>query len=547
MPSNRNSAGADIDPGVVKQAANGTQRGGFLPGLPSGTVTGGTKQPISAQASLGWPLQATAAQPTQIPGVDGAWMGPLNPLVPTAPGEVRGRVLDYMVGWNVTTNNQRLGQMSVPALRALARNCDLVNIAIDTRKDQLEAGTFVFKLMDDKNGFKSSKDPRIKELREFFRFPDRKRPQARWLRKMADDLLVVDAPCVHIRRNRAGKPYSMRVIDTATIKPLIDADGDTPDAPAPAYQQWLKGVPASDYAGRGGPDVEMTADEMLWHPRNPRPDTLFGWSAVEQIVLTVNQAIRRQLMILAGYTEGTIPEALAPVPIDWTLEQIAQFQIYWNELLAGKFGEQRGIRFVPAGMDKAVFTKRWEDHAEFDEWLARVVMAAFRLPNTWAVKSNNRAVAGVQADTTNDEGCIPFLAFVCEFMNMLIWRGWGYTDIVVAFQDQTTSDELTSAQASNERMKLGRATINEERGRAGEDPFADPEADIPHVLTATGLVPLKAPEPAPAPEPGKGGEPVKGAPAAKDGDQAAKDQEALVEKVVMATLAKAKKKALMDY
>ena len=65
MPSNRNSAGADIDPGVVKQAANGTQRGGFLPGLPSGTVTGGTKQPISAQASLGWPLQATAAQPTQ--------------------------------------------------------------------------------------------------------------------------------------------------------------------------------------------------------------------------------------------------------------------------------------------------------------------------------------------------------------------------------------------------------------------------------------------------------------------------------------------------
>ncbi len=540
----RENKGSNVEPGMVQRAAARLGQvfgaGGGAPGAPGDPVVPGV--PTHAQAA--------AVQQTTIPGVDGAWMGPLNPLTPTAPTSVRARALDMLVGWNVTTNNQRLGQLDVISLRNLARNCDLINIAVDTRKDQLESGKFDFKLVDDALGFKSAQDPRIAELRKFFVYPDLRRPLARWIRKWVDDLLVVDAPCVWIQKNRAGKPYQMRVIDTGTIKPLLDSDGETPLPPAPAYQQWLKGVPTSDYASYSGaePDSKMTFDEMLWHPRNPRPDTIFGWSPVEQIALTVNTAIRRQLMILAGYTDGTIPEALAPVPETWTTDKIGEFQIYWNEMIAGKFGEQRGIRFVPAGMEKAVFTKKWEDHAEFDEWLARIVMAAYRLPNTWAVKSNNRATAGAQNETAGDEGRLPYLNFVCEFMTILVHRGWGYKDIEVVFKDSATSNELSGAQAMNERMKFGGTTLNEERGASGHDPYDDPEADVPHIMTATGAVPIGVvlpAEPDPSAALGTDGKP---APVAKPKPGAAPVvDDAAVEKIADAVLRKIGKKKALTY
>lgn len=541
----RNNAGSDVDPGMIQQAARQVPAGP----QPGQAVTRilPARGPRPAPVSVPDKDAATAATPVTIPNVNTDFFGPLNPLVPTAPANARARALDYLTGWNITTNNNRGGQMDVRTLRNLARNCDLVNIAVDRRKDQLEAGNFDFKLRDDKLGFQSKKDPRIQELRDFFRFPDKRRPLARWIRKWSDDVLVADQPCIWIQRNRAGKPYQMRVIDTATIKPLIDGDGEIPlagpgDAVAPpAFQQWLKGVPSSDYAAANGdPDAVLTWDEMLWHPRNPRPDTLFGWSPVEQIILTVNQAIRRQLLILAGYTEGTVPEALVPVPADWNLDQIAAFQLYWNELLAGKYGDLRGLRFLPGGMEKAVFTKRWDDHGEYDEWLARVVSEAFRLPSTWAVKSNNRATAGQTSETSNDEGRIPYLSFICEVMNLLVWRGWGYLDIECVFHDSTTSDELKAAQAVTERISSAQTTMNEERGAAGRDPYADPAADKPLFLTATGPVDIAPPEPAAEPEPGAAGVAAPGQvklPAAKPDDLAQ-----TVAKMVQDELAKAGKK-----
>ena len=70
--------------------------------------------------------------------------------------------------------------------------------------------------------------------------------------------------------------------------------------PATAYQQVLKGMPAVDY----------TRDELIYLPRNPRTHKIYGYSPVEQIVMTVNIALRRALHQLQFYTEGNIPESL---------------------------------------------------------------------------------------------------------------------------------------------------------------------------------------------------------------------------------------------
>ena len=501
--ADRNNAGRDIDPGIVQSAAAqltrqravaaqlglqpGAGSGRAIPARVKGAGLPGADQPAVDRTTAG------EAQPQSIVGIQQAWMSPLDPIVPSAPANVRGRALDYLVGWNITPPSNRPGQASMSELRGLARNCGLVAVAIEKRKNQLEQGRVDFKLKGDKTGLKT--DGRIDELRKFFQFPDRRRTMTRWLRKLADDILVLDQPCLWIEKNRAGKPYQIRVIDSATIKPLIDADGEIPLPPAPAFQQWLKGVPAADYSAAAGvrPDASFTYDELLWYPRNPRPDTVLGYSPVEQIYVEVNLAIRRQLMILAGYTEGTIPEALVPTPETWKLEQIKDFQIYWDEILGNSnYKAQRGLRFVPNGMDKAVFTKKWQDHTDYDEWLARFVMAAFGLPPTAFVKQMTHGAAAEQQQASQDDGQLPFLNFVIEIINILILKYWGWDDIEAVFRQDQTSDEAKHAEASAARVKAGLRTINEERGADGLDPY-DPQygGDVPTYLTATGPVALQ--------------------------------------------------------
>ena len=84
-------------------------------------------------------------------------------------------------------------------------------------------------------------------------------------------MLVIDAATIYPRYARGGALYSLDIIDGATIKPLIGEDGRAPDAPDPAYQQILKGVPAADFS----------AEELLYLPRNLRSHRLYGMSPVE--------------------------------------------------------------------------------------------------------------------------------------------------------------------------------------------------------------------------------------------------------------------------
>jgi hypothetical protein len=49
------------------------------------------------------------------------------------------------------------------------------------------------------------------------------------------------------------------------------------------------------------PATDFSADELLYLPRNARVHILYGMSPVEQIALTVNIAIRRDIATLDYY------------------------------------------------------------------------------------------------------------------------------------------------------------------------------------------------------------------------------------------------------
>ena len=115
----------------------------------------------------------------------------------------------------------------------------------------------------------------------------------------------------HERRARGGDFGLLRgwacsgVRCDGPIKRVLDVTGRTPLPPDPAYQQILKGIPAVDYS----------SDDLVYMMRNPRVSRIYGYSPVEQILTTVNIALRRQMSQLEHYTSGNVPEALAQVDL----------------------------------------------------------------------------------------------------------------------------------------------------------------------------------------------------------------------------------------
>jgi hypothetical protein len=330
MPRERgDGAATDIEPGIVARVAQGVAQG---------------LRAAFARRAMNYSNSA--------PGIDrgtsaDSWFGPLEPLTPIAPPSVAGRRFDYPSGYNIVTQPRPYEPVTFHQLRGLADAYDLLRLVIETRKDQIARLAWTIRPRKQSSAAGAADprtlDSRIGAIADFLAAPDREHGWDSWLRMLLEDLLVIDAPCLYVRLDNAGRLYALEPVDGATIKRVIDDAGRTPVPPAPAYQQILKGLPAVDY----------TADELLYLPRNPRSNRVYGYSPVEQIVMTVNIALRRQLHQLQYYTEGTVPEALIGVPEAWTPDQIGQFQSYWDALLTDDTATRRHARFVPATISKS--------------------------------------------------------------------------------------------------------------------------------------------------------------------------------------------------
>jgi hypothetical protein len=212
---------------------------------------------------------------------------------------------------------------------------------------------------------------------------------------------------------------------------------------------------------------------------------------VQQVLMTVNIALRRQLWQLDYFTEGSIPDALIGVPQGWTPDQIKQLQDYWDTEFTGDLARRRRAKFVPGDTAaKVVQTKEPEHKDDFDEWLARIICFAFSVPPQWATKVMNRATADNQSAQSEEEGLEPTKEWVKDLIDEIIAEEFSSPDLELIWLDEDT--DAAQAEAHLEaRVKLGAVTLNEMRDSLGLDPFATPAADRPMVLIATGYVPIE--------------------------------------------------------
>jgi hypothetical protein len=213
---------------------------------------------------------------------------------------------------------------------------------------------------------------------------------------------------------------------------------------------------------------------------------------VQQVLMTVNIALRRQLWQLDYYTEGSIPDALIGVPNGWTPDQIKQFQDYWDTEFSGDLARRRRAKFVPGDTASRVHqTKEPEHKDEFDEWLARIICYAFSVPPQWAVKLMNRATADNQSAQSEEEGLEPTKEWVKDLIDEIIGDEFASPDLELVWLDEDDGAAHSEA-ALESRLKVGAITLNELRDGLGLDPFDNAAADRPMVLTATGYVPIEA-------------------------------------------------------
>jgi hypothetical protein len=410
------------------------------------------------------------------PGTGADWFGPAAPMPPGAPKEVAGRQFDYPPGYNLQIRPRAYEPIGFFELRALADAYDLIRLLIETRKDQLARLDWAIRPRD---GKAAPSDPRIKALTAFLARPDGETPWDAWLRTLLEDLLVIDAPTLWCERSRAGGLVALHPIDGATVKRVIDDWGRTPKPPLPAYQQVLHGLPAVDY----------TARDLLYRPRNRRVHKVYGFSPVEQVLVTVNIALRRQVFQLQYYTEGNVPEALIGAPDGWTPEQIERFQLYWDGVHAGNTAMRRRAKFVPGGVAKTFIpTKEPDLTGATDEWLARVVCFAFSVSPQPFVKMQNRATAETAQDTAAAEGLAPLRSWVKGLVDDVIAHEFEAGDLEFRWRDDPEGDPATAAQVASDYVKAGIKSVNEVRAELGLDPVAG--GDLPFIETAQGKVPL---------------------------------------------------------
>jgi HK97 family phage portal protein len=429
-------------------------------------------------ASYTWGVWGPQNDVTQIRDVfqpDQGIFSPSYPLVP--PERARVRLWDFPVGYNSIYTPRSYEAVGFDELRALADSHDITRLAIETRKDQIEKLEWTIKSRNEKSPAPDAAS-RIERLTEFWRKPDGAQPFATWLREALEDVLVLDAPAFEIRRSRIGEIIGLDIVDGSTIKVLIDETGRRPQPPAPAFEQVIHGRPWR----------LLTGDELIYLPRNPRPHKAYGFSPIEQIVMTVNIGLRRQLMQLQHFTEGNVPPGLLNAPDGWSPEQIRQFQEWFDSILAGNTGTRTRLVWAPSGARYQAFKEApYKD--DFDEWVARIVCYAFSLPPTAFTPQVNRATAQTAQEAALEEGLAPLIGWVKRLVDGVIQNRMGHVDLEFAWSDVRPTDPKDQATILGSYVRDGIYAINEARDVLGLGPVEG--GDEPMFMTAQGPVLLR--------------------------------------------------------
>jgi SPP1 gp7 family putative phage head morphogenesis protein len=464
---------------------------------------------------------------------------PFSPILPVpidmpAPGEALPdpRRTQVQVGWNLPTGQPRGEGITLASFGTLQTLADLYSVAracIQLRKAEIRGLDWDVVLTKDaekkyKGNTAAMRDfgARRDEARKFFRRPD---PDywsfESWLDDMLEQVFVFDALTLFLQPVRGkgmGKGLlgsdidCLQLVDGQTIRPLYDVHGASPRPPAPAWQQYLFGVPRSDFTDvLNGRDLERSGmteaqaqpfsrDQMLYLPMVRRRWTPYGFPPVERALIPIMSGLQKQGYQLDFYREGTVPAVyVAPGDVAMTPNQIRELQDALNAI-AGDPAWHHKVIVLPPG-SKTMPQKDATLADDFDNIVMTQVCMAFDVrpleigisPQVSTLSSPFAAREAAQASRTMTErtSTRPLLKFLSSIFDGILQDICGFHDMRFNFSGQDeVQDQAAMTDLLVKQTQSGLRSIDESRDELGLTPWGLPETSEPVVFTPMGPIPL---------------------------------------------------------
>lgn len=474
---------------------------------------------------------------------DGAF-APAPPIqpVPVDQPPLGGRFPDprywqYKPSWNLPTppGAEGLKLASFDQLRTLAQKYSVARAALELRIEEIRALEWDVVLttdaakayQGDRVAMRDFAERRAKAKR-FFRRPD---PDFwnfdTFLNAFLEEIFVYDALSV-IFRPKFGEKFgmggrgllgsgldSLNLVSGPTIRPLIDLHGAIPRPPFPAYQQYLFGVPRSDYmtiatgadideAGLAGAEVnDFNADIMLYAPYWRTRESPYGFPPVERALLPIVSGLQKQEFQLDYFTEGSVPSVyISPGDPNITPTQIGELQNALNAI-AGDPSYHLKVIVLPPG--SKVDPQRPVDLSDsFDYLVMNQVCMAFDVqpqelgivpdvgstsvgPSASGIKFAGQEKRSIKSRTSAK----PMLKWIADIFNYVLQDICDQPDMQFQFEGLADEeDKQVTTSLGVEQIQNGISSIDEIRERLDLPPWGLPETSEPIVITQNGPIPF---------------------------------------------------------
>lgn len=391
----------------------------------------------------------TAEPPQTAVGEAAAGMTPSSPFGPGAPllpydGYSRTpRVREYMPNVNVASRPRSTERIGFETLKGLVQAYDVAQMCIWHRIDSIRSLDWSLVAAQHFDGDVADA---IKVGMAALRRPDRQTPFESWLAAWLYDILAYDAGALYRLRNRRGDAIGLMRVDGTTLAPLQDYWGRSPEGDAPAYIQYINGLPWN----------WLLRSDLIYEPFRPKNDTPYGLAPLEVVLLNANTDIRFQIHFLQRFTEGNIPEAFASAPETWSPDQIEQWQGLWDSLMAGDQAQKHTIKWIPGGS-----TIAWSNEHDFTDqfslFLMRKTAAAYHVvpSDLGFTETVNLSSSESQADVQHRVGDLPLIRHVQQILSAFLQDDLGLPLNFAFDLGEEQADRLQQAQADQIYMQMG--------------------------------------------------------------------------------------------
>lgn len=459
------------------------------------------------------------------PGVYDALFGPVTPLLPEAinalrpDGRADPRRWEIPVAWNLQFRDR---EVPWAFLRKTASDIDVVARCIELVQDAIAGMSWSWGFSrqiinqirienNEPNSAKATVLAREKygdelgKVQKFFERPDEKMGYtfSQWLTLMVWAQLVYDGIVISPSYTLGGDLHSLSILDTSTIKILLDNHGFLPQPPAPAYQQILYGFPRGEFQAEVTEDGEIPNayrnDQLAYYIRRPRLHTPYGFSAVEECLNYATMYASRQQWMHAEWSHGVTPKMAIETQgtENWTPEQYAYFQQALNDQWSGQLQRRQQAMILMPGMKPTQLHEMADTYkSDYDSWLVLQIGSKFGVPQSQlGIPMNIRSISTsnmggqAQMDLTDKFALDALVNFLVDSINDLARRFLkiGPEITITAAQGNSNDADLATAQADASDVDHGIRTRNEVRAERGIPLITEPEADQLGVTSATGV------------------------------------------------------------